>query len=426
MNIKQGTAALLILLGIPLTVTACLWDSDTPAEEAKGLPEVVAVLTGRFDRFPPLYYEMRLTRVAAHLMKHPEDLGAYDDAGVACDRLGKGDEAVAWMEKKKTQLDLLDASVPEEKEQRYRYHANLGTFLVHRWSRQGSDRSKIDEVKAGRTEIARALEINPDAHFGREKFQLMAMDWIIDPPKAAGETYLPNLLGWIPHPLLSDQDPDQADATVRGLAGLIMLGNAWQSVDVFNALNVALQHDTLGFTRETKGGRNTLAYLAWLRCRELIDAGQRSMLPDALKGEALKSILPRPDMLEADRLLDPTFAFLRAEADAWHSARTAFMVKRLEEGRHPDTEPNFWVGYTAKPPPDLPKISVPTSFYEAQATREWWIKSLILIYIPLLAVAWVAVCRARVMRQKAFRQRLVANLVAGSVGSQQPEGERDP
>ncbi|MHC5543281.1 hypothetical protein ACYOEI_34090, partial [Singulisphaera rosea] len=127
--------ALGLVLGIPASIVACLWDRDTPEEESRGLPEVVNVLTGRFERNPPLFYEMRLTRVSAHLQSHPEDFSAYDDAGVACDRLGRGDEAIAWMEKKWARLETLDAAQPEAKEQRYRYHANLGTFLVHRWVR---------------------------------------------------------------------------------------------------------------------------------------------------------------------------------------------------------------------------------------------------------------------------------------------------
>ena len=80
-------------------------------------------------------------------------------------------------------------------------------------------------------------------------------------------------------------DPKEADDAIRGLAGLIVLGNAWESVDVFNALDVGLQHDSLGYAKEREGGRNTLAYLAWLRCRELIDSGKSSILPDAPKGK---------------------------------------------------------------------------------------------------------------------------------------------
>src|SRR5271169_5800312 len=124
-TMRRALTALALLLGLPLSVAACLWDRDTPVDEARGLPEVVAVLTGRFERNPPLFYEMRLERVTAQLQSHPEDLAAYDDAGVACDRLGRGDEAIAWMEKKRAQLDRFDPAEPAAKERRYRYHANL-------------------------------------------------------------------------------------------------------------------------------------------------------------------------------------------------------------------------------------------------------------------------------------------------------------
>jgi hypothetical protein len=367
---KRALTSVALLLAVPLSVAACLWDRDTPSDEAKGLPEVIAVLTGRFPRNPPLYFEMRLTRMTAHLQTHLDDLAAYDDAGVACDRLGRGDQAIAWMKKKREQLDRLDASAPQAKEHRYRYHANLGTFLVHQWVRQGGDRNKIADVKQARDEIAAAIAINPNAHFGREKYQLHVIDWIINPPAAAGSEYLPNFLNWSPLAWSDVADPKEADDAVRGIAGLIVLGNAWESVDIFHALNIALQHDTLGFTKEREGGRNTLAYLAWLRCRELIDAGKNSMLPDAPKGEALKAFLLRPNFVEADGLLDPAFIKLRAEADAWQKTRTEFMLRRLKEGRHPDIDAGFWEGYTETAAPALPTTSVTTYSNERRALRE--------------------------------------------------------
>ena len=151
---KRVLTVAALLLALPLSVAACLWDRDTPADEARGLPEVVAVLTGRFPRNPPLYYELRLKRVAAHLKDHPEDLDAYDDAGVACDRLGNP-SASEWMRLKREQLDRLEPSLPNVKEHRYRYHANLGTFLVHSWVRQGADRGKIDDVRRGAIKLRR-------------------------------------------------------------------------------------------------------------------------------------------------------------------------------------------------------------------------------------------------------------------------------
>lgn len=98
---------LTVLVLVPAAGRACIWDRDTLEHEAKGLPDVVQVITGRFERNPPLFYEMRLRRVTAVLRARPDDLAAYDDAGAACDRLGKGDDALAWMAKKRARLERL-------------------------------------------------------------------------------------------------------------------------------------------------------------------------------------------------------------------------------------------------------------------------------------------------------------------------------
>ena len=58
-------AALLTLLLVPAASQACLWDTDTLSAEAKGIPDIVQVITGRFERNPPLYYELRLKRATA-------------------------------------------------------------------------------------------------------------------------------------------------------------------------------------------------------------------------------------------------------------------------------------------------------------------------------------------------------------------------
>lgn len=389
-TMKSAFAAFALWISLQLSAVACLWDRDTPAEEALGMPEVVAVLTGRFERNPPLFYEMRLARVARHLQSHPDDLAAYDDAGVACDRLGRGDDAISWMDKKRVELEKLDASRPEVREHRYRYHANLGTFLVHRWVSQGADRARIDEVKAACDEIAKALEINPDAHFGREKYQLKAMKFIVDPPRAEHSEYLPNLLGWSFQDIYGEStEPEEADEAVRGLAGLIVLGNAWKSVDVFHALNVALQRNSMGFSRGREGGRNSLAYFAWLRCLELVDSGQGSFLPDAPSRDDLKALLPPPDFVNPELMLDPAYRQLRAEADAWHAERVTFMTRRLEAGLHPDTDPDFWDGYTARPAPDLPPISVPDA-YNAWRERRVRLAVMVVIGVPLLLLGLLA------------------------------------
>ena len=149
---------LLAALTVARPIHACLWDSDTLASETKGITDVVNAITGRFERNPPAYYEIRLKRSADQIAANTLDLGAYDDAAVACDRLRRTDEAIAWMEKKGATLDDLEGRKTTEPgtydEMRYRYLANLGTFRVHKWARSGADRARISEVEAGRALIA--------------------------------------------------------------------------------------------------------------------------------------------------------------------------------------------------------------------------------------------------------------------------------
>ena len=223
------------------------------------------------------------------------------------------------------------------------------------------------------------------------------MDWIISPPNDRTQ-YHPNLLGWSFGDIYGElTEPSEADEAVRALAGLVILGNAWESVDIFHALNVALQRDSVGYERGRDGGRNTLAYFAWLRCRELIDAGQRSLYPGSPTGEALKSMLPAPDFVEAELLLDPAFAELRAEAESWHANRIEFMNRRLKAGRHPDTDPSFWDGYSESPAPQLPSVSVPEAYYANLAWRQRMV-----VLVMIVSFSAVLVCVVAGLRRTLF------------------------
>src|SRR5262249_28776959 len=346
--------ALLLLLLVPGPLAACLWDTDTLRYELKSFPEVVQVISGRFERNPPYYYEMRLQRAAAEIEKHPDHLDAYDDAGVACDRLGRGDEAIEWMEKKRKRLKSANANDPKVRDHRYRYLANVGTFWAHHWFRSGADRDRIDELKTGRDFIKQAIELNPDAHFGREKYQLMVMEWLIAPPSVKDDaSQLPDILGVTPDNSNSEHrgrvlSTVESEEAIKGLTGLIVLGDAWQSVDVFHALSLAL------FRQHKRGA----SYLAHLRCCELIDQGRRSALPRAPTGEKLKDALKHNGgWYHSDKALADfrsTYQMLREEADRWQQARQGYMMTRLIQGRHPDTDSTFWAEYKESPPPSLP------------------------------------------------------------------------
>ncbi len=107
---------------------ACLNDRDTAREEFNKLPDVVQIITGRFERNPPLYYQMRIDRETKELAANPNLLPDYDDIAVAYDRLGQEDQAIAWMTKKNAHLLAYDPNNPDLKEQWYlllRQHGHI-------------------------------------------------------------------------------------------------------------------------------------------------------------------------------------------------------------------------------------------------------------------------------------------------------------
>jgi tetratricopeptide (TPR) repeat protein len=356
-----------LTLAAATTCAACLWDYDTLAQESAGLPDVKAVIAGGFPRNPPLYYEMRLERVTKLLADNPDDLDAYDAAAVSCDRLGRSDEAIEWMAKKLAAMDRMgyDSAAHEQPNHRYRYLANLGTFHAHRWFKNGANREDMADMERGRDLIKQAIEENPNAHFGREKYQLMIMDWVIalrpfDEPVTHedGTAYprheLPLCLGVDRRELWRVRDDDsQLDklgltGAIDGLSGLITMGAAWESVDVFHALAAAIQIT----------GRSSLAVLAMERCRELIKAGKTSVVPNAPTGEELFALISKPDddralyghlIKDGTGQIDSAYKQLRNDADTWHQNRTKHMLAQLQKGLHPDTHSDFWSGFDGNP-----------------------------------------------------------------------------
>jgi hypothetical protein len=340
---------------------ACLNDRDTLAQEARGLPNALQVVTGRFERNPPLFYEVRLKRVTAQLKKDPAQLDLYDDAAVASDRLGRSDEAIHWIELKHKQLAPFNSKDKSLREHWYRYYANGGTFWVHRWIRDGADRSKIAEMKTAAGMIKRAIEIKPNAHFGREKYQLKAMQWIVAPPSVKPpavqrKELLPDFLQLHERAELAyDFSEDNgtlgrmglSDAA-QGLTGLIALGNAWESVDVFNTLSHVF----------VVSSKNSFAYAASLRAQELARQGRASLVPGTPTGEPLAQMLAAPEMMvqrmsrpQSASELQEIYTRLRNEADGYQKRRTVYMMARLQQGQHPDTNADFWNDWHDAGPP---------------------------------------------------------------------------
>lgn len=357
-----------VILGLLLAAvaSACLWDMDTLSVEARGMPTVVDAIVGRFERNPPLYYEMRLERVESEIARLANVPDLYDDAAVACDRLGRGDEALDWMEKKRTILDALD---PQHKrhEDWYRYYANVGTVRVHRWARNGMKSTEMDELKQSIGEIEKAIEINPDAHFGREFVQLAMMKAILiyrrDGALAAHEFV---------RQTLASRDNEMV---AEGLVGLIHLGNAWESVDVFTKLS----------DRATIRGSQSIRVLAARRADELVKSGKTSVFGE----DRVLVMLGDPSLNtggQTTKELEGAYKALRMNADEYHRNRTEFMMARLRSGRHPDTDPNFWDGYIETERVNLRQFEpfIPRKWLLSRNT--WVVLTIVVVSSPFVAL----------------------------------------
>lgn len=345
---KKIFAGLMILTMGSNHAQACLWDYDTLAQELAGLPNLKSVIAGGFVRNPPLYYEMRIKRLVKLLAENPDDLDAYDGIAVACDRVGRSGEAIDWMVKKKQALDRLkyDGSKHPQPNHMYRYYANLGTFHGHRWIRNKAQRVNLSDLKKAKESISKSIKDNPDAHFGREKIQLRAISWLLDLFEKAKderidfESGFPNMLGISSSMRPSTDDNDQLkeaglEDSIDGLSGLIVMGDAWESVDIFYALAQALQTD----------GKSSVAFIALQRCKDLIDDGRSSIVPGSPTGNDLKKSLSLWSLeggVENKQPVIEEYNSMKAQATLWHNRRTRYMMERLTQGEHPDTHPSFW------------------------------------------------------------------------------------
>lgn len=211
---------------------ACLWDKDTLREESLGKKEIAAVVSGDLGKHSTAFYEAKVTYTRALVDKGTAPKERYDDLAVALARTGKIDEAIAVLAQKEKKF-------PGE----YTTEANLGTFLAMKGDLDGA----IQHLEAG-------IKINPDAHFGREKYQVQLLK---DAKAAKAGKKLDacaNLFGvssngedamWVMKPGSvighDDMKLPPADAAIA-MVGLIRFGTAESSPTVWFNLGVALAY----------------------------------------------------------------------------------------------------------------------------------------------------------------------------------------
>jgi tetratricopeptide (TPR) repeat protein len=193
----------------------CGWDWDTIKMEKQAFPTIHELITGKFIRHSPAFYVWRVENRMELLKQFPDSLSLYDDLGWAYDKLGEHEKAIAIFLRK-------DALKPNM----YETHANLGTAYIHNGN-----------LEEGVKYIKKAIEINPEAHFGREVYQQHLVEYILSESDSLGKFSLPLGTGKqnFYHYLASNQfsKPETKSLSrqnkiakaIKGVAGMMQFGN---------------------------------------------------------------------------------------------------------------------------------------------------------------------------------------------------------
>ncbi len=223
---------------------ACGWDWETYHAEAKSLPCVFDALLGYWPKHTTEYHQTRIEAADHALRWMPGWTEGLDAKGLSLMKLGKFDEAEAVMK----QRLATDPSA-------YPGHANLGTLYTF----TGDHRAALEHID-------RAMEIEPEAHFGREKYHrslVVFLQRVAEDPEVATSE---NFLGIT---LRDAQRTNGSRATYRSLGLDDDAFDALVSmITVYGAEEVAEIYLTLGEILAARGHRR-LAYTAYRRAKEL-------------------------------------------------------------------------------------------------------------------------------------------------------------
>jgi tetratricopeptide (TPR) repeat protein len=208
----------------------CLWDTDTLKEESLGQPEVAAIVGGDLHKHSPAFYRAKISYtfdlVHDHDKPPPHIDERYDDIAVAYAKLGEFTDALATLAAK-------DKLYPNE----YTTHANRGSILA-----------MLGDLPGALKELNAAIAQNPDAHFGRERFQVQLLEYLAKTPglKATDNFLAIDSGSWAGDSRAimglekRARDRGKPDPAIEALAGLVRFGDAQDSPYVWEALGWAL------------------------------------------------------------------------------------------------------------------------------------------------------------------------------------------
>ena len=324
MSIRPLALACLLVVGSAVTALACLWDYDTLQMERLRFPGALEIITGKFVRHSKAYYEWRITDRKKKLESQPDDPALLDDLAVAYAKLGRPEEGIAVLE-----------STLSRRPDRYETLSNLGTLHFF-----------AGDLEQSKKYIRRALEINPDAHFGRERYQLLLTEYVQQSSLATKGVMCPDERlayvgpqGFAAYVLdarlqrKSPSDIEEIRAATKGVLGMMHFAD-FESPILLEALGDLLM------VGEIKENMTQLAARAYLRAAQLSKDNSaseafRKMASDSVEmHEDFGMLRDAVDMVKLQRQLGKE----TADAHTWFAEVAANESRWVAENRDVDRE----------------------------------------------------------------------------------------
>jgi tetratricopeptide (TPR) repeat protein len=332
-------AALVVAAGllVPSVAYACMWDYDTIQMERARFPGTLELITGKFLRHSPEFYQWRIANRLKRLETDPTNAALLDDLAAAYDKTGQHDKAIETAQR----TEQLHPG-------RYETAANLATFYFH-----------AGRLEEGLPHIDRALKINPDAHFGREKYQKLLVEYTLK-QRGGGPLKLPLWETEVHEEVHADNtsarttmysfaeflrpkgsidrlERSEVEAAVKGIAGMMKFGKHDSPV-LLEALGVLLTHRLYDNQHDAK----QLAARAFLRASYEVPEGParvsyRQMAVAALFLQRSPNGQPPGGQVSLEQV-ESDFQKELEEGRAWYADLRARELSWIRDGQDPEAE----------------------------------------------------------------------------------------
>lgn len=305
----------------------CAWNDEVWLAEAKTLPCFADVVFNDYPRHTARFHGLRLRAANIALSADPHSLWALDMAGVAQIHLRKLADA------EKTLLHRLEVAPGA-----YATHANLGTLYTF-----------TGQFELALANIDAAMKLEPQAHFGREKYHRAFVVFLATLAKEPGKHETENFLG-VP---VTDEDR-QKGSLERFDSVMTPRGFGREAFDAIDAMITVYGANDNPHLFAAAGdllalyGKHALATAAYMRALKLKHPAPKAI--DAAKTLVWKVVTDRfvpgypgesptpPESKAYDSTPPPTFADEEAELDkglaVWTAAGLeALYAKEAKKGR---------------------------------------------------------------------------------------------